>query len=117
MEIAMWLERLYDEFTTPHRGMPPKAFLGLAFIALGVLVFVVGTVFAAMTGQAGVLAFMFGFLLLALGTIGILGLPCPRTTRSSENPVCPKCGAPPEGGVTASGFTRCAGCGNPYFVS
>ena len=116
MEIAMWLERLYDEFTTPHRGMPPKAFLGLAFIALGVLVFVVGTVFAAMTGQAGVLAFMLGFLLLALGTIGILGLPCPRTTRSSENPVCPKCGAPPEGGVTASGFTQCAGCGNPYFV-
>ena len=47
----MWLERLYDEFTTPHPGMPPKAFFGFALIAVGVLAFVVGTVFSAMTGD------------------------------------------------------------------
>jgi len=112
----MWLERLYDEFTTPHPGMPPKAFFGFALIAVGVLAFVVGTVFSAMTRQTSVLAFMFGFVLLALGAIGILGLPRGGTISSSANPICPRCGAPPEGSVTANGFTKCAGCGNPYFV-
>ena len=112
----MWLERLYDDFTTPHRGMPPKAFLGFALIAVGVLVFVVGTVFAAMTGQAGVLAFMFGFLLLALGAISIIGLPRRGPNDSGANLVCPRCGAPPGSCVTANGLTKCAGCGNPYFV-
>ena len=112
----MWLERLYDEFTTPHRGMPPQAFLGIALIAVGVLVLVVGTVFAAMTGQSGVLALLFGFLLVGLGAIGILGPSRRRATGSSANPVCPRCGARAEGNVTANGFTKCAACGNPYFV-
>jgi hypothetical protein len=112
----MWLERLYDEFTTPHRGMPPEALLRLALIAVGVLVLVVGTVFAAMTGQSGFLAVAFGFLLIGFGAIGILGPSRRRTPDSSANPVCPRCGARPEGSVTANGFTKCAGCGNPYFV-
>jgi len=112
----MWLERLYDEFTTPHRSAPPRALLGVALIAVGVLLFVVGSVFAAMTGQNGFVAFAFGFLLLALGAISIVG-PSRRAAQSaSANPVCPKCGAAPGGSVTANGFTKCAGCGNPYFV-
>ena len=91
----MWLERLYDEFTTPHRGMPPRVFLGIALIAVGVTVFLVGTVFAAMTGQTGVLTFLFGFVLLALGAISIVGLPRRGSPGSGANPLCPKCGATP----------------------
>lgn len=85
-------------------------------VAVGVLVFVVGTVFAAMTGQTSVLAFMLGFLLLALGAISIIGLPRHGPNRSGANAICPRCGAPPTGDMTANGFTKCAACGNPYFV-
>ena len=112
----MWLERLYDEATTPHRTPSPGAFVGVALLALGVLLFVLVAVFAAITGQTSALAAFFAFLLLALGAVSIVGLPRRDANPSGRNPVCPKCGVPPGGSVTGNGFTRCGGCGNPYFV-
>jgi len=110
----MWLERLYDEFTQPGR-MAPAAFLGITLLAFGVLAFVVGTVLTAMTGGASVLMFAVGFALVAFGALASL----PDRNRGSPNTnrACPRCGAPPRVVVSAHGFTKCAQCGEPYFVS
>ena len=111
----MLLERLYDDFTTPGRRAP-AAFLWVAFVMLGALALVVGTVLTAMTGQSSVLAFGVGFLFVAFGAVILIanGL----RPRDSNNPTraCPKCATPPGGSITANGFTQCVQCGDPYFV-
>lgn len=110
----MW-ERLFDDFTTTRR-MTPIAFLWIALIAIGALVLVFGAVFNAMTGQTSILA-VSGILLLAFGVIAFtIGLRGGGSRGTSPNRACPKCSASPEGVVTANGFTKCARCGEPYFV-
>jgi len=116
----MWLERLYDEFTTPTRGRAdPRMVLGIAFVALGVLIFVVGGVFAAMTGRSGSVVFAAGFILFLLGAFAFLALGSRQAGRggAGTNRACPKCGAPPGAVMSAHGLTKCPQCGEPYFAS
>lgn len=116
----MWLERLYDDFTTPTRGRPdPRIFLGIAFIMLGVLLLVLAGVFAAITGAASPFVFAVGFLFFVLAALAFFGLRSPQEGRggTSANRACPKCGAPPGAALSAHGLTKCSDCGETYFAS
>ena len=115
----MWLERIYDEFTTPTRGRAdPRMFLGIMFVALGLLIFVVGGVFAAMTGGTGSVVFAVGFVFFVLGAFAFLALGSRQGSRRGPSPsrVCPSCGAPPGTPISAHGLTKCARCGETYFA-
>jgi len=116
----MWLERLYDEFTTPIRGRPDvRIFLGIALVAVGVLIFVVGGVFAAMTGEPGSVVFVVGVLFFVLGAFAFIAHGPRQVDRgdAGTNRACPKCGAPPGAALSAHGLTKCPRCGEPYFAS
>lgn len=113
--MPLFWERLFDDFTTT-RHAAPATLLWIVLIAFGVLFLVVGGLVNAMTGHTSLFA-LFGFLLLAMGAIAMVA---DAHRAGGENPrsngTCPKCGASPEGVVTANGFTKCARCGEPYFV-
>jgi hypothetical protein len=116
----MWLERLYDEFTTPTRGRAdPRMFLGIMFVALALLMFVVGGVFAAMTGGTSSVVFAVGFVFVVLGAFVFLALGSRQGSPKGPSPsgACPRCGAPPGPALSAHGLTKCPHCGEPYFAS
>lgn len=113
----MWLERLYDEFTQGSR-MSPATFLVITLVTTGILAFVVGTAITAMTGQTSVLALALGFFLLTSGAIAlvVVGLSARDRKPAGADLSCPRCGAPPTGSASAYGLTKCANCGDAYFV-
>ena len=116
----MWLERLYDDFTTPTRRPPdPRMYWGIICIALGVLFLVLAGVFAAMTGASNPFVFALGFLFFVLAAFAIFGVgsPYPGREGTSANRTCPKCGAPPGAAMSAHGLTKCPYCGEVYFAS